>query len=240
MKYWKMTILLGASLMFGCEEDAILETPPSVYNFDFKESEQGWSVGFADLPVGEPLGKEGFYELYSEWTHLPFPLNPAKKSLMVEGNNHSDDLFIFVKKKITGLDTLTAYEVKFTVEFASNDPASSFGIGGSPGSSVYLKAGATLEEPLPEEQEGMWRMNIDKGNQSEGGTDMLVLGHIGTTRQDEQYALLSRSSGEENKFEITTDKKGDLWLIVGTDSGFEGKTTLYYNKIKVTFTEVSE
>ncbi|WPP52378.1 hypothetical protein [Catalinimonas niigatensis] len=231
-RYWKVTALLSVSLLFACEEDPILEDSKLVYSFDFKEDVQGWSSGYADYPVGE----DEFYEIHSDWITLPFPLNPAKKSLMIEGNNHSDDLFMFIKRKISGLDSLTEYEVKFVVEFASNYPENSFGIGGSPGSSVYLKAGATLEEPLAVEQEGMWQMNIDKGNQAEGGEDMLVLGNIGTPREDEQYDLLSRSNDEENTFAITTDNKGELWLIVGTDSGFEGKTTLYYNRIKATFT----
>lgn len=233
IRYWKMTALLSISLLLACEEDPILEETPSVFTFDFKENEQGWAVGYADYPVGE----DEFYELHSEWTTLPFPLNPAKKSLMVEGNNHSDDLFMFIKRKISGLDTLTTYQVKFVVEFASNYPETSFGIGGSPGSSVFLKAGATLEEPVAEEQEEMWQMNIDKGNQSEAGNDMLVLGNIGTPREDEQYDLLTRTNDDENIFEITTDATGELWLIVGTDSGFEGKTTLYYNRIRATFTQ---
>jgi hypothetical protein len=232
IRYWKIAALLSVGLLLACEEDPILGETPSVYSFDFKEDEQGWSVGYADYPVGE----EAFYELHSEWTTLPFPLNPAKRALKVEGNNHSDDLFLFMKRKISGLDTLTTYEIRFVVEFASNYPEASFGIGGSPGSSVFLKAGATLQEPMAEEQDGMWQMNIDKGNQAEGGNDMLVLGHIGTAREDEQYDLLTRSNDEENTFEITTDATGELWLIVGTDSGFEGKTTLYYNRISATFT----
>ncbi len=225
------------SLLFACEEDSPEpEDSKATHNFDFKESTQDWSVGFADYPIGEDV----FYELDSAWTTLPFPLNTNKRSLMVEGNNHSDDLFMFIKRKVSGLDTLTTYHISFMMEFASHYPESSFGIGGSPGSSVYLKAGATLVEPLAVKQNGAWQMNIDKGQQSQGGKDMLVLGHIGTPRQDDQYALLSRANTKETLFEITTDKKGELWLIIGTDSAFEGKTTLYFNRIKATFTEASE
>ncbi len=44
------------------------------------------------------------------------------------------------------------------------------GIGGSPGESVYVKAGATTEEPLIiEDSDGWLRMNIDKGNQAGEG-----------------------------------------------------------------------
>lgn len=233
-KYFNTLALFSMLVFAACEEDPILEDAPLVYSYDFKEDIEEWSVGFADYPFGE----DEFYELDYAWTTLPFPLNHTKKSLMIEGNNHSDDIFMFIKHKITGLDTLTRYEVKFFVEFASNYPESFAGIGGAPGSSVYLKAGVTLVEPLTSQEEGMWQMNIDKGNQAEGGADVLVLGHIGTSREDEQYDLVRRSNAEDQTFEITTDQSGEAWLIVGTDSGFEGKTRLYYNRIKISFTKV--
>ena len=47
-------------------------------------------------------------------------------------------------------------------------------------------------------------------------------------------------TNEERSFEVTTDADGALWLIVGTDSGFEGLTTLYYGQIAVVLSEVSE
>ncbi|MEK6478583.1 hypothetical protein WJR50_13650 [Catalinimonas sp. 4WD22] len=234
IRYFNLLMLLSIAVLFACDEEPILEENELVYSFDFKESVQQWSAGFADYPVGE----EDFYELDTSWTTLPFPLNQTKESFMIEGNNHSDDLFMFIKRKITGLDTLTRYKVNFYVEFASNYPESFAGIGGSPGSSVYLKAGVTLEEPLTSQEEGMWQMNIDKGNQAEGGADVLVLGHIGTSREDEQYDLVRRSNAEDQRFEFTTNQKGEAWLIIGTDSGFEGKTRLYYNRIKVSFSEV--
>ncbi|MDF9798119.1 hypothetical protein OKW21_003382 [Catalinimonas alkaloidigena] len=231
-RYLNSPAILISVILFACEEDPIIEKKDLVYAYDFKESLQEWSVGFTDYPLGE----EEFYELDSAWVTLPYPLNQTKKSLMIEGNNHSDDLFMFMKRKIKGLDTLTQYSVSFSVEFASNYPESYLGVGGSPGSSVFLKAGVTLEEPIAVKEDGNWRMNIDKGNQAEGGTDMLLLGHIGTNRQDEQYDLIRRNNNEEQSFKMTTDEKGEAWLILGTDSGFEGKTRLYYNRIKVTFT----
>lgn len=31
------------------------------------------------------------------------------------------------------------------------------------------------------------------------------------------------------------DDEGRIWLIVGTDSGFEGRTELYYTRYRATF-----
>ena len=39
------------------------------------------------------------------------------------------------------------------------------------------------------------------------------------------------SSGRD--FEVTAGKNGDLCFIAGAESGFEGLTTLYYDKITV-------
>jgi hypothetical protein len=75
-------------------------------------------------------------------------------------------------------------------------------------------------------------LNLDKGNQSVGGTDMKVVGDIGNTRPcpDATYQPKTLTlSG----FSVPTAANGSLWLIVGTDSGFEGITTLYYDSIAV-------
>lgn len=32
---------------------------------------------------------------------------------------------------------------------------------------------------------------------------------------------------------VTADENGRLWVFIGTDSGFEGKTMLYFNNVQV-------
>ena len=118
------------------------------------------------------------------------------------------------------------------VELASKYPEESVGIGGSPGASVYLKAGGSAIEPMPVEEGDDIRMNIDKGNQSQGGQDMVVLGNIGIPGNEFEYQLIQRDN-RQNPVHIKTDSNGSMWLVVGTDSGFEGTTTLYYNTVEV-------
>ena len=81
-------------------------------------------------------------------------------------------------------------------------------------------------------------MNIDKGNQDEEGEDMINIGHIGVGATTTQFTVINRNNNSANPFEITTDDLGEIWLVVGTDSGFEGLTTLYYTQIDVLFNEV--
>ncbi len=200
------------------------------FSWDFGESTDGWIGDFADYPVGEADD----YELTFTHEMLPQPLDESEGALKLSGNNMSDDLFMFAKTKAEGLEPNTRYDVTFTVQFASDVPDGLFGVGGSPGESVWIKAGAVNREPVPEEDNmGYYRMNIDKGGQSLGGDDMLVLGDFSNDTDQEVWTLKTVSSDE--RFRVTTDMNGEVWIIVGTDSGFEATTTIYYNRIEVDF-----
>ena len=65
-------------------------------SFDFSQSEEGWKADFVDLPANAE--DSGFYELKYSYTNLPANLD-ARKAIMLSGNNHSDDLFMFIKEK---------------------------------------------------------------------------------------------------------------------------------------------
>ncbi|MEM9675131.1 MAG: hypothetical protein AAF992_21235 [Bacteroidota bacterium] len=214
----------------SCEEEVECGCvfPPNEYFYTFEAGSEGWESGFADYPVGE----DNFYELSSELAPLPEPLDQNQQAFMIAGNNHSDDLFMFITNKVTNLTPNATYRLVVEAELASDAPENSAGIGGSPGSSVYFKAGAFSQKPEAIEQDGYWRMNLDKGNQSQGGTDMQVLGTVGTDLEDFTYTLINRDN-RNSPLQVKANDQGELWVIVGTDSGFEGKTTLYYNRITV-------
>jgi hypothetical protein len=80
-------------------------------------------------------------------------------------------------------------------------------------------------------------MNIDKGNQSVPGVDMGTIGHIGVSDTTTQFTLINRNN-TTNLFTIRTDANGEVWVCIGTDSGFEGRTTLYYDQITLIFTNL--
>lgn len=199
---------------------------PEFY-FDLSDTAKGWEVGFSDYPVGQ----EDFYELNSEWQF--------GTGLFVTGNNHSDDLFMFVKRQVTGLEANTTYDVELSLEIASNSPKGCFGIGGAPGESVYVKAGVSLEEPKAIVQGSDYQLNIDKGNQSQSGTNVIVVGDVGVGKPgdcngEKDYELKSFNS---KIVTVTTDDNGSAWIIFGTDSGYEGTTSLYFTKASAVFTE---
>jgi hypothetical protein len=142
---------------------------------------------------------------------------------------------MFMKKKITGLKPNQVYNVKFLINFASNAPSNQSGVGGAPGESVYLGAGFSLAEPQKaiNAQEKYYRMNIKKINQGQNGEQMRVIGNIANGTEKADYKLIQRTG----EFNGKTDAKGEVWIIIGTDSGYEAETTLYYTSIKATFSE---
>lgn len=236
---WRLIVLSLASLIVGGCTLSPDETGLNVFVFesDFNEGQDQWVAGFTDYPAGE--WDSAAFELKFEYTQLPSPLH-NRRGMMLSGNNHSEDLFMFVKRKVSGLSPETVYALNFDVELASNAPTGPIDAGGAPGENVYLKAGASSLEPKKVVDGGTCVLNIDKGNQSTGGEDLIVLGNIGVAPGVNDYTLIERSSAEYNyhhntPFMARTNSKGELWLIVGTDSGFEGTTTLYYTRINIVF-----
>ncbi|MEN8005953.1 MAG: hypothetical protein ABFS42_03020 [Candidatus Krumholzibacteriota bacterium] len=214
----------------GCSDDGN-EAPaqPREIIFGFADDAEGWVGDFADYPAGA----EDFYELIFSYANLPAPLDEARGSLMLSGNNHSDDLFMFVKKQVSGLKPDAVYDLTFNVEFASNVADGTVGVGGSPGEGVAVKVGATVVEPVKEldSYDGYLRMNIDKGMQSQDGDDMIVIGDFSNDTDQSVYTL--KTVANQTPFRVQADALGKLWLIVGTDSAFEATTTIYISRIAV-------
>lgn len=206
-------------------------------SFDFADGPEDWSASFADLPAD---ADQEIFELESDWRALPGDLEG--NALYIQGHNRSDDLWMQWARPIDGLEPNTDYAVDVRIELASNMPAGLFGVGGSPGESVFVKAGASTDEPTAEPDDENWlRLTVDKGEQSEGGDDAVVVGTIANPNLDaetadgETYELMTLDSSGLG-LTATSDAAGRLWVFVGSDSGFEGLTALYYNEIEVELT----
>lgn len=203
-----------------------------VFPFDFTARDEQFTAGFADLPANYNTNQ---YALRSSRTNLPANLG-GKPALFISGANRSDDLWMFWKRKAIGLLPNTVYEATFDLELASAAAAGMVGIGGAPGESVFLKAGASTAEPrIVTDKSGWLRMNIDKGNQSQPGASAAVLGHAAKPDAGTNYSIIRRDN-RSSRLRATTAADGSLWLFFGSDSGFEGTTSLYYTK----FTAVLE
>lgn len=240
-----LTALLALLIAFGVGCNGADTGQPQELSvvFDFTDSDHGWSGGFTDLPANyDP----GIYDLDIGHVDRPSELGPGK-ALMIAGTNRSDDLFMFLKKGLTAADGVqpnTTYRLTFEVTFGTDAPAGAVGIGGPPGEAVWVKVGGGSVEPMAVEKLDMGNeiyllFNLDKGRQNEDGADGLRIGDVAKpTNEEFSVYELKTLNNENNPVEIVSDSAGNLWVYVGTDSGFEGRTALYYTQISVSLVPV--
>lgn len=222
-----------ATLLGACSGSPSGPTDALTFTFDFQLGPQGFTAGFADYP---PAHAE-IYELVSDYRALPAPLGP-NSALFISGVNRSDDLFMFFKGPIGGLRPGALYGVTVSLEIATDTPSGCIGVGGAPGESVWIKAGATAIEPLPVRDGAYLRMNVDIGNQSRGGAHAVVLGDVANSRSCEQPRQWERKSfrSRTTPEPISASPDGRAWLLFGADSGFESRTAIYFTRASVSFT----
>ena len=218
----------------GSEENPEPGSGPVEFDFSFETDADGWVVAFADLPEDYD---QSIYELDGGHRTLPDDLYGA--GIYVQGHNRSDDLFMYLKRRVGSLTPSASYTVSATVDLATDAALGLVGIGGAPGESVFVKAGASTAEPeAAPDSTGHLRMNIDKGNQSRGGPQMGVLGNVGHPDIVGDEFRLKTLDNMDSPVVVKADDSGSAWLIVGTDSGFEGLTRLYYDRLSFTLTPI--
>jgi hypothetical protein len=210
---------------------------PVELHFEFAGGDDnGWEGGFSDYsPQHGDMGFE------SGIAPLPETLDRPGSGFRLGGMNLSDDLFMYMKRRLSTEDGVIpgqSYRITYRVLFASDAPDGCFGIGGPPGEGVFLKVGATAEEPRTVLVGDMYELTVDKDNQAAGGRDVWLAGDIANGIECEEALAAGQPHAEVERTyahdqTVTASEDGTLWLIVGTDSGFEGYTDLYYIEIEV-------
>jgi hypothetical protein len=209
-----------------------------VIRSDFSNGAKGWLAGFSDYSL-----EIDDLRMAAELRELPDELERGTaKGYFLESMNRSDDMFMFLKRLVTirdGLKPNTSYRLTLDIEFASNAPTGCIGVGGAPGEGVYLKGGASRDEPVAN-LHGVsdLTLNIDKGQQSVGGLDAGIVSNIANGKpcdnRSQPYVRLRKQYTHERL--VHTDNRGVLWLLVGTDSAYEGLTGVYYEAITARLT----
>lgn len=208
----------------GGGSDDVFATPQIATNF--ASGIDGWKGGYADFTTDtEPT------DVVWEARALPSPL--SGNAYYTGGTNRSDDLFIYSKKKFSGYRPSGSYMLNFEIEIASNQSSGCVGVGGAPGESVYVVAGASALEPKTVKQGDEHVLNIDRGNQATPGKASQVLGNVANSvpncgPQVWQTKTLKSSA----PLAVQADANGEFWVFFGIDSGFEAKSSVYYRGVK--------
>jgi len=206
---------------------------------DFSRGSGGWLAEFSDYSYSGHGGLQRLAEIRS----LPAETGIPGAGYYLQAVNHSDDLFLFLKRPFEqedGIEPNGTYEIDFLIEFVSSAPTGCAGVGGSPGDAVYLKVGSSSVEPVPILTSQGLHLNLDKGNQSSSGNDASLAGTIGNglecTPANQRPILVQRRQAHARRVKASSD--GTLLVFVGTDSGYEGLNQLYYARVVVTLTRV--
>lgn len=222
-----LPILLAlAAGLVGCS-DATAPPEARQLDFDFRAAPSGWEASFTDYPEGR-AADVGFE---AGVRSLPDPLEGS--SLFHRGNNFSDDLFMYFKRRVDGLEPGARYRASFEVRFAS-DAGEDCQVGKAP--NVVVKAGAAETEPTRVvDEDGVVRLSVDKGSQTNSGENALVLGDMrnGEPGCGEEVPFAEETVTGEGTITVAADDDGGLWLFFGSESAFEVPQELYFTELRV-------
>jgi hypothetical protein len=226
LKWAKLVLLFG---LYACNSDKRNDVSPvRTMNSEFETGTEGWTGDYALYNVSD-TAKIAFV---MEQDSLPSAIDSLKFSLRLEGTNVGDSIFLFMKKKIIGLNPDKSYRVNFDINIGTNYPD----LPNATGKNISLKAGASPNEPLKILRNRYNTVSIKKGLWNVDGPEMAVLGDVVNSSGRAVYQLVNRSSAGKN-ITVKPDVEGTIWLCVGEDTRYKGKTVLYYDHINVTLTE---
>jgi hypothetical protein len=203
------------------------------YYYKFESGSSGFEPIFSDYNYDE-TGNYEIYEMKSDYKQIPV-IGKESMGLYLASHNRSDDVFMGYVKKISGLVPNKEYSLEMQFLLATKAAANGFGIGGSPSQSVYVKSGASTIQPksVLDEETGIYRMNIDIGSQSQDGKEMQVIGNVGKPEGSSVIGFEYKPMKATVK--AVSDANGCFYLMIGTDSGFEGFTEYYIDNVAVSF-----
>ena len=234
-KLFKITVAFVLLLVcFSCSSD-IEEQVDLLTVFDFESGHQLWQGGVSDYPVH-----------YEDSIFFMMTTNKVNNSsfldnstgLNVSGDNPHGDLFYYFNRKVSGLVPKKKYKLDFEFlvyaqllhkpEVLSSEE-------------LYLKVGAVNYQPALEKV--FWRntieyqtLNIDKGEfNSEDGQDMKNVGSI-KDFTSEVPEVVSGNTFDLN-FEVEANDDGEIWILVGVDSGIKSNLTFGLEALTVYYRE---
>jgi hypothetical protein len=198
-------------------------------DYRFTTEDSDWSMDFVDFPASQ----EEEVAFVGEYRPLPTGLTIDGLAAYLSGNNISDDLFMFWKRPLTGLRPNGLYDVTVTVDFVTNY-GQDCQVGNA--ASVWIKAGLVPGEPLRVlDGDDNYRLNVDKGQQANGSSNVLVLGDIRNGQPGCSGSVpfaVNRYTSARHALRVQASEDGDFWVLLGTESGFESPHEIYFTRLR--------
>ncbi|MBW7996724.1 MAG: hypothetical protein FVQ81_09205 [Candidatus Glassbacteria bacterium] len=83
-----------------------------------------------------------------------------------------------------------------------------------------------------------YQLNMNKGSQSNSGVDDRVPGDVTNGADNCSGGLWMYKTLTLDNFYVRASNESEICLLLGTDSGYEGITTLYFSEISVVLTPI--
>jgi hypothetical protein len=144
-------------------------------------------------------------------------------------------LFLFIRKRFTGLAPDAEYRITFKAELAT-------AYGQFSRDTLCIKAGATLVEPRKTVSGGgIYRINIAKGIPRRPGADMDTLGFIGYGGGGHRFPEAVAFGNGKHPLRFRTDGAGAAWISFGAEyiPSDGGATEFNIGSLQVDFVPVT-
>lgn len=223
-----LVALLSIASLWGCNDDSL----DAIITVDsnFETALDGWDIEFSGY---SSTADSTSLDTLAALARLPRGLDTTRYAVRVFARNTKENMFNYLKKKVTGFAPNGTYQLVLDIDLGTNYPETATG---SPASAVTLKAGASGTEPVTKLANKIYTFNLDKGSGSQAGKDVALTGSVASGRTDTRYATV-RHSNAGQPFEITANNAGEIWFFVGTESTYRDSTIFYYDRIIATIKE---
>ncbi len=207
----------------------------------FAEDAEGWEAQFSEY---EP-GLEDSLKL--SFTHDKFMASESigeVTAVVQSGYATNSDLYMFIKRQISGFKPNTSYSVVFTLELFAQLNEDFSGDLSEDDNGSFLKAAVYTEEPdtlivddVDHPGKKIVITNFDKGNDQTVGPNMALIGKLEHTSLNESPLLLIGTSEGDDLFG-TTDSEGKMWMMIGVDTNQPLDQSIFYSFIGIEFREI--
>ncbi|MBR9998822.1 MAG: hypothetical protein KFF73_07615, partial [Cyclobacteriaceae bacterium] len=165
-------------------------------------------------------------------------------AMVQTGKATNSDLFMYIKKQISGFEPNASYSIVFNVEMFAQLREEFSGDLESTNNGSFLKVSVYTDEPdtvVVEDTQNpeikIVRTNFDKGDDRVTGPNMALIGKLTYTDVDETPLLLVGTS-QADEILGTANDEGEMWMMIGVDTNQPVYQDIFYSFIGINFTKL--